>query len=110
MGLPSALAAQSLSWLADLVELDLEGNNIGAEGVRALMPLSNLRTLTLRERLDAESARPLIALTSLTSLDLAHSDIGDDCAKTLAELESVTSILDKLILKEVLEGKYLLSH
>ena len=73
--------------------LDLGGNQIGAEGARALASLSALTSLYLGgNQIGAEGARALASLSTLTLLDLGGNQIGDDGAQALALLSALTSL------------------
>ena len=72
--------------LTGLMSLDLEGNQIGDEGARALASLTGLTSLTLMfNQIGAEGARALASLTGLKSLALTVNHIGVEGACTLLD-------------------------
>ena len=79
--------------LTGLTSLNLWGNQIGADGARALAALTSLTSLDLsRNGIGDDGARALAALTGLTSLNLSDNEIGNDGARALAALTGLTSL------------------
>jgi hypothetical protein len=82
-----------LTSLTELQSLDLNGNEIGDEGVRPLASLTGLKSLDLiLNHIGAEGTRALASLTGLTSLGLHMNRIGDEGARALASLTGLTSL------------------
>jgi small GTP-binding protein len=83
----------SIGRLKDLRFLALAFHCLSAEGARALPGLTSLTSLNLRNtNLGDGGARALAGLTSLTSLDLRNNNLGDEGARALAGLTSLTSL------------------
>ena len=84
---------RALSTLLNLTSLTLSFNSIGDEGAQALSTLTNLTSLSLdHNSIGAEEARALSTLTNLASLDLIDNRIGDEGARALATLTNLTSL------------------
>ena len=90
---PVEALAERLAELTQLTTLNLEGIQIGAEGVAALAALPLLTSLGLwGNQIGAEGAAALTALTQLTSLDVGNNQIGDKEASAVAALSQLTTL------------------
>jgi len=90
---PVEALAERLAELTQLTSLNLEDNQIGAEGAAALAALSQLTSLDLgNNQIGDAGAAALAALTNLTSLDLGFNDIGGAGVAALAALTQLTSL------------------
>jgi len=79
--------------LTNLTGLSLPGNDIGADGAKAITKLSNLTSLNLSfNGIGDGGAKAIASLTSLTSLDLRNNGIGDAGAEAIATLGNLTSL------------------
>ena len=88
-----AEGAASLAALSQLTSLVLSGNVIGDKGAASLAALTQLTSLNLGgNQIGAEGAASLAALTQLTSLDLWGNEIGEEGAAVLAALTQLTSL------------------
>jgi Leucine-rich repeat (LRR) protein len=82
-----------LTSLTSLTSLNLEGNEIGPDGARALQGLTGLTSLILGvNTIGAEGAQALKSLTRLTYLGLWNCKIGDRGVQALAGLTSLTTL------------------
>jgi internalin A len=79
--------------IAGLTSLDLSNNRLGADSAQALAALTGLTWLDLSHNdIGADGARTLATLTGLTSLDLSNNRLGADGARVLAALTGLTSL------------------
>ena len=75
---------QSLSNNHSITSLDLEYNNIGANGARALANNHSITSLIISvNNIGADGATILANNHSITSLDLECNNIGDEAKKTI---------------------------
>ncbi len=79
------VSAPLLKSLPHLTHLDLEGNEIGYDGAKAIASLTNLTNLDLRyNQIGYDGAKAIASLTNLTKLNLSSNQIGADGAKAIA--------------------------
>jgi uncharacterized protein (TIGR02996 family) len=85
-------------WLSRIVELDLSGNLLGGKSLQALLRSKYCQLRTLR--LDECGLYPAVvqalasasSLTTLSSLSLAHNDVGEEGLRSLAEAENLKGL------------------
>ncbi len=79
---------------ASLKELDLSGcrAQITSEGIAHLSRLPLVRLNVSHNRIDADGARSLAAMRTLTDLDISHNDIRTEGAQALAGSATLTSL------------------
>jgi len=90
---PVEALAERLAELTQLTSLNLEGIQIGTEGVAALAALTQLTSLGLwGNQIGDAGAAALAALTQLTALDVGYNQIGDKGASALTALTQLTTL------------------
>ncbi len=83
----------ALSTNTTITILNVENNQIGAEGAKALAANTTLTTLNVRyNNTGAEGAKALAANATLTTLDLGYNNIGAEGAKALAANTTLTTL------------------
>jgi internalin A len=88
------LGLAKLAKLKKLRRLDVSGSKITAEGLAALKGLPLLERLSLWNcpQLDDSAAAILVAVPSLTNLDLSYTSAGDGALTRLAKLPRLTHL------------------
>jgi internalin A len=88
------LGLAKLGALKHLHSLDVSGSSIGANGVKALAAFHELQRLSLWnvKGLDDSAAPFLEALTTLTTLDLSNTPVGDQTLPHLARLPNLRRV------------------